>query len=184
MPKMTGYRIKRGDSEYEIDIDFKDAAIMEEQIEFEITARSRSLPDGDWLESSASVRMVFEEFGPVALVQIGDSEEIRINLAQVDMGLYTSFEEAWQKVLDACDGNALEQAIQAIPGDPVLGCLIKAGISTTVGQTMRCYNECSGVEALRRRIRATIKCLGDNFVGMIFTATTRAFKCMILLGLG
>lgn len=182
MPKIASHRITSGDHEYELDIDLKDAAIMQNRVEFEVAARRRHLREDAWEQESVTLRFDFEE--RVAQVLYRGEEIGRIDLSRIDLPEDMPAEAAWSMIADAWDGSPIEQMIQMIPGDPVVGCLLKAGISTTVGQTIRCYGQAAGARSFRERIKETLRCLGQNTIRMILTATARTLRCMVLLGLG
>jgi hypothetical protein len=182
MPKITSHRITSGDYEYELDIDLKDAAIMQNQAEFEVAARRRHRREREWQEESVTLRFDLAE--GVAQVLYRDEEVGRIDLSQIDIPEDTPAEIAWEMIAEAWEGSLIEEVIQSIPTDPVVGCLLKAGISTTVGQTIRCYRQAVDVPSLSGRIRQTLLCLGDNTLRMIMTATARTLRCVVLAGLG
>ena len=93
-----------------------------------------------------------------------------------------------ESLRERLEGNTqlpLEEALQAIPvPDPVFGCMLKAGLTTTLGQTMKCYDQVKGASGGFRRVRRVFVCLAENGVGMIWTATSRSLRCMAMLGLG
>lgn len=182
MPKITSHRISKDDFEYELDIDFKDAAIMENEISFDISARKRKVGFTDWEEVALNLRFDFEAME--AIVTFEDHEIGRIDLSRIDLPGQAFAEQAWDAISNAYSGSPIEETIQAIPTDPIFGCLIKAGVSTTVGQTMSCYNESYDAEGgLPARIRQTIICLGQNSIWMILTASTRTLRCIMMAGL-
>lgn len=182
MPSVRSHRITRGDAQYELDLGFNDSAIMEERVEFEITARSRRSDKTEWEEHTATVSFELGDGRALAIVNIEGHGSFEVDLSEIDISPYTPFEDAWEMIKNACEGDAIEQAILAIPGDPVIGCLIKAGVSTSIGQTMSCYREAEYAKSTRMRIKRTIECLGDNLLSMVFTATARTLKCMVMLG--
>lgn len=184
MPALKSHRIVQGDHEYELELGLDDAAIMQEAVRFEITARSRHRAEDHWNEHKASVDLDFEGERPVARVTIEGHDPIEIDLGMVDISPGASFEDAWEAIRDACEGSAFEQLVMAFPADPVIGCLLKAGISTSIGQAIGCYRETEHAKGLRTRVRRTLSCLGENLPGMLFTATARTLKCMVMLGFG
>lgn len=183
MPSLTSYRIAHGEYEYELDLDFKDEAIMRNAVEFDIVARRRPRTGGEWEQVTVTISFSFEE--ERAYLSVSGEAIGEYKLAAIDLPADVLAEEAWAHVLKAYDGIPLEEAIHLIPTDPFFGCLIKAGISTTLGQAVRCYRETAEAAGTAiERIRATIRCLGDNLLGMLTTATIRTLRCMVLGGLG
>ena len=182
MPKIRSHRIAKDDFEYELDIDFKDAAIMENKISLDVSARKRAVNETDWQEVTVNIAFNFETGHAVVSTE---GEKIgEIDLSKIDIPDHAFAEQAWDAIANAYSGSAIEDAIQAIPSDPVFGCLVKAGISTTVGQTMNCYNSTPQTSALSQRVRETILCLGQNSNWMVLTASARTVRCMVMAGLG
>lgn len=181
MPKITSHRITKDGFEYELDIDFKDAAIMDNQVSFDISARKREIGEPNWQEISLNIDFEFEAMR--AIITFEGREIGHVDLSKIDIPEYAPAEQAWDVICEAYSGSPIEKAIQAIPTDPSIGCLIKAGVSTTVGQTMECYNESySEDDRLYQRIKQTIKCLGHNSISMILTASARTLRCIVMLG--
>ena len=80
------------------------------------------------------------------------------------------------------------QIIDRIPawvyggGDPLKGCLLRAGLSSVVGQVIHCKNETRDLDWYRARISAIGGCLKTN-VGRIGSRTAlRAAKCALRAG--
>jgi hypothetical protein len=80
------------------------------------------------------------------------------------------------------------QVIDRIPawlyggGDLLTGCLLRAGLSSVVGQVIRCKNATRDLAWYRPRIRAMGGCLREN-IGRIGSRTAlRAGKCVLSAG--
>ena len=184
MPKISSHRItstSRG-YEYELDLDLKDAAIIENKVAFDVTAKRRPIGSGDWEKETVTVSFDFEEH--VAHVSVYGETIGTIDLAGIDIAFEAPLDEAWIQIVSAYQGRSVETAIQMIPTDPIFGCLVKAGISTTVGQSIKWYNKTASIRPYFKRIRETIKCLGANAGRIIITATGRTFLCMVTMGFG
>ena len=93
-------------------------------------------------------------------------------------------DQAARDLLDAAGlDQAIETAIQSLPvPEPAFGCVIKAGISTTVGQMIRCHNRHRMIEQRRSRAWEIVKCLGINAPGMTIKAALRTLGCWLTFG--
>ena len=85
------------------------------------------------------------------------------------------------------DSSAAELIIQAIPVDPLLGCLLKSGVSTVIGQLIRCWRGTAEVQdagiQMEGRIRALADCVMGHAREMGFRFMFRAGKCVFFAGL-
>ena len=112
MPKITSHRIISGEHEYGLDLDFKEAAIMQDQVAFDITAKRRPVSGGEWVSETATLSFNFEE--RIALVSVRDEEIGRIDLNGIDIGPGTPAEQAWEMIMGAYEGSPIEEAIQMV----------------------------------------------------------------------
>ncbi len=151
-------------------------------VSIEVTARRREIGAAEW--KTVTVRLDFDFEKMICRVSYLGEGIAEFPLDYVSIAPDASPEAAWQRIVDAQQDNRIEQLIGMIRTDPVIGCLIKAGISTSVRQTMRCYDQTGSVTGIRNRIRAILACLGDNLANTAITATSRALRCMIWVGLG
>ena len=201
MPRIIGTRFVRQNNgreyEYELELDFKDQAIMENHLEIDVVAKRRPLQKGPlfpflgaagWERVTATLQYDIPQ-NRIA-VSIAGTEIGYIDIAGITWLPEAFIEEAWQQLSNAFTatavGRSIEECIQRLPVplDPVFGCLLKAGISTVAGQSVRCIGETKGVEVLWRRVREIFKCLGHSAPTMLLTAARRTFVCMIMLGFG
>lgn len=186
MPRITSHRLSRGQYDYEIEIGLDDAALMDNALEFEVVARRSWRGEHPHVEVPAKVSVDLASM--TATVRIADQEIGKIDLAALEIPEALPAEDAWNRLKAAWEyhgAEPLEEALQAIPvPDPVFGCLLKAGLTTTLGQTMKCYDQVKGASGGFRRVRRVFVCLAENGVGMIWTATSRSLRCMAMLGFG
>lgn len=107
------------------------------------------------------------------VVEIADAEDKDLS-GEPDGGL-------WQTIKNAAgDDEAISQLIDAIPaGDPFLGCLLRAGVSTFVGQVVKCTFAASDAEGWRQTVRQVLACLRRNGVRMLVRTALRAARCWI-----
>ena len=87
---------------------------------------------------------------------------------------------------DFSSGTPVEDIIDSIPTDPLLGCFIKGGVSATLGQIIECWAKIRPKMPDARAIdlgRAMAECLGHNALRTLGRAAWRIGRCMIRLGL-
>jgi len=78
--------------------------------------------------------------------------------------------------------EGLEAAIDALPVEPGLGCLVKAGVSTTVGQIIACNGRMAANLKGKRKVLQILRCLGVNSHVMLAKITWRTLRCIAFLG--
>lgn len=172
---------------YSLELDFDDNAITKDMVAVTIKGKK------DFANGAPSISVDFT----VAL-EIGETRRIIIRHGDLDIAMIDLPTElqpddvvaegiadlAWD-VFSSLVAKAefVEEFIDRIPsGDPILGCLIKAGISTTVGQLLKCYREFRDLSEWRAIARGVLRCLGANSARMVATAIWRTGKCALLLG--
>ncbi len=67
-------------------------------------------------------------------------------------------------------------------GDPVIGCLVRSGITATVGQIVSCKNATSEAKWYRPRLSAMGKCLKAGAGSMLLKTGARALRCVARAG--
>jgi hypothetical protein len=81
-------------------------------------------------------------------------------------------------------GRRVANLVDLMPvPDPILGCALKAGISSVIGQTLTCNEMVGGDGSRRQRTWRIVRCLHDHIGGLITRTLWRAARCMVLLGL-
>ena len=158
----------------------------------------RHVENGDDIHLTAIVRL--ESFARRIAILLPEQEPIYIDIeyfesfadrdgGEIDLPEDLEHGDALgQAAQDLLDGagldEAIEAAIQAMPvPEPAFGCLIKAGVSTTVGQLIRCHNRHRRIEQRRNRAWQIVTCLGVNAPGMTIRAALRTLGCWLTLGL-
>jgi hypothetical protein len=193
MPRWALGSLTYLEQEYAIDVDVNDSALMRDELAFQVIAKQRPVPvpgqvAQDWQEVlGLSMKIDFNSRQFVVSLPNGD-ELGRFTIPEGNLGDFIpegfEFREAWDRFRELMPplDQALEAAINALPvPDPVVGCLLRAGISTLTGQAIRCINEVRRGEApmtLPRRVGAVFRCLGRNVPSMASTATWRAIRCV------
>ena len=194
MPRITGHRFAKDGIEYEIAIDFKDAALAQDRLEVDVVGRRRPQGERRWDEVALTLRVDFERNDLV--VSHGDRELGRITLDRDLRGEFPDDQdiEVLNEAFEPAEGGTeaageavaqtLEEAIQAIPvPDPLVGCLLKSGVSAVAGQIIRCANRTSGEETIPRRVRATLRCLGFSIGAILGVTARRTLWCMMTGGI-
>jgi len=176
----------KGQEEFQIDLDFKDELLMEEQLAVSVIGKRRGIGDNVWqkVELTLSLDMVqgcvvlSNEEG--AIGRIGFNADIP---SDMDPDCDSEAINANFEGFGDYQGLNLEDAILAIPAvDPVFGCLLKAGVSATAGELIRCERSHRDIQELRDKLKAILFCMVDGSMSILWVATVRAFKCLIMLG--
>lgn len=164
MPEMLRFSRRVGDSIYELAVTW-DAESFEDgtpRIAVSGSVAPASHPE-DAISLFAAVTLEGgDERPPDLVVRIQDREVLRVPLENlVD-----------ESIIDQIPG-ALFGA-----GDPVVGCLVRAGLSTAVAQVLQCRRQTEGESWYRPRIRAIGRCIRRSAGSMAIGMVTRAVRCI------
>jgi hypothetical protein len=159
---------RRGEDEYRLAITWDEDSFIDgtPTIEVEVTVRRGGEKVGRPLAAQIAITNN-ENNGPDIRLRVGDREIVRLPLADL-------FDES--------------QIIDRIPawvyggGDLLTGCLLRAGLSSVVGQVIRCSKATRNLDWYFPRIRAIGDCLRNN-IGRIGSRTAlRAAQCVLTTG--
>jgi hypothetical protein len=155
------------ETEYEVGITWDEDAFIEGSPSIRVSASVRP-EDGDPITLDVSIRIQeTQENGPDIVLSWRETDLIRLPLA------------------DLVDESQIIDRIPSIlygAGNPVTGCLLRAGLSAVVGQIIRCKKSTQGVEWYRPRLRQIGMCLRANIGSIGRRAAFRAAKCVLLVG--
>ena len=194
MPRLTELKFKHNLNNYLLEFDLDDKAIMEDRISVDILARVVN-PYGQEFRVALTVEIDYREF--LVTVKNGDHilfrrsfHDLRALLPEWDEcgpdgppeDVYFDALDTLGEVVNENIGGVVEEIIAAIPvPDPILGCMLKAGVSATIGQAVTC-NQHARREGFRQRIREIAACLIDNAGGIFSRAAWRLSRCIATLG--
>ena len=177
-------------AECKVKLDLNDTAIMDDCLEMEVGGKFRQGPDEEWIKRKFTVRFNAE----INAIEILHDGEVIGTIVLDAVGDFIAREldelpapEAWEKIREMFeDGGALiDELIQSIPvPDPIFGCLIKAGLSTAIGQLLECNTIVPVRETAKQRIWELLRCLGFNSLPMISKFTFRTLRCAVSFGWG
>jgi hypothetical protein len=191
MASLGSYSFKDLDNNtYSLEMDLDDAAMMEDAVSVTITGTKTFAGSKTILSVEFSVTLETREKPWQIVIRHGDTVVGTIALPEFgppdDVAHDAHPDEAWNHLLRLVDNpDALEHAIASIPAvDPILGCLIKGAVSTTVGQVLRCYDQHRKLSDWRAITRNVIRCLGAHSARMLMTAIWRTGRCAALAGFG
>jgi hypothetical protein len=168
---MAEWRVghRQGDEEYELTVGWDDDSFVNGTPE--ITVRA-TVKRRDWDEPrslTVSVGLINRDNGgPDMVFNVGGKEIFGVPLADL-------FDES--------------QIIDRIPawvyggGDPLTGCLIRAGLSAVIGQLIRCKNDTRDEPWYRDRVIAIGSCLRAHVGRIGARAAWRAAKCALKAGM-
>ncbi|ODU22090.1 MAG: hypothetical protein ABS87_03375 [Sphingomonas sp. SCN 67-18] len=184
---------------YQVALDFDRIAALRENLSIGISAVRLPTDDAPGMELAATLNVDLAQ--GVIEIEIDGEVAGRISLNHGDFAARELddsgdapdyAEDVWHRLKDYLMSDheggpdaLIEGAIQSLPvPDPVLGCLLKAGLSTTIGQAIRCHFEIRERETLARRARALARCLAANSGTMIGRIIRRTIRCALFAGLG
>lgn len=164
MTRLVGLNLRRENVQYSLDIDWNDESFVDHgSVHFEIIA-TRTPDGGEPRDIKASVRL---EGGkgesPDVVIDVAGYEVFRDSLANL------TGENA---IFDKIPGEVFAF------GDPILGCLVRAGISATVSQILTCRDNTGGQGWGGERLVAIGRCLLQNGVRIGARTLWRAGKCI------
>lgn len=163
MAKLIGLSYRKDGTDYELNLDWDEEAFVNEKVTFAVAARKKSQDESDWLEWNVSVSLEDDpELGPAIQIEAGDFKE--------SFPLKGLLEET--QLIDLLPAHVFAG------GDPICGCLIRSGISATVGQLIDCRNETAGMEWFNPRAKAVYHCVRGNVPSMAGKMALRATVCI------
>ncbi|MCU7796172.1 MAG: hypothetical protein KZQ75_03450 [Candidatus Thiodiazotropha sp. (ex Myrtea spinifera)] len=190
---ITNISFTRDGREYLVKLNLDDAAIMEGDFVIEVTA-SVTERNKHKYEESLTLTLDFERMHgaishkgePLHEFDLHDLPfPSNINGSESPEGMETGDEGADDPVAEYIEksiGHHIHEIIEAMPvPDPILGCALKAGISSALGQSLVC-NEMVGSDGTKRqRFWRIARCLREHVAGIFTTVLWRAARCMVML---
>lgn len=173
MQKVSKVGFKYREYEYGFELGWDEDGLMEGEVKFELKATRRHADEDE----------VFEIPAEVSLYEEGESAYIKVSLPTIE-----GFEDKIIPVSELFEGESeAERFLESIPallaGDPILGCLIRSGLSSTIGAILSCKNKTSEILwGHGRRLLAIGRCLRVSIPDFVIKTTIRALKCMSTFG--
>jgi hypothetical protein len=166
VPELTTVRFPHQGIGYELKISWDDEALVNGAVAFGITAARFPLDAVDRREEvKASVSIQREGEDPILVIRVGEWSAPPLRLRELSAG------------------TVVEEFIEAIPAmDPIVGCLVRSGISATAGQLIHCKNESEDAPWFQQRARAIGRCLREHVYDIGFRTAFRAGRCIARLG--
>lgn len=161
---------------FELSLNFDEKALVDG--DFRITARVKTWP----VDNPKAVQLAEAE------VSIEPDKEGRPILRVTLRGNAAGWEgkkDVFEKPLwDLIDA---EQVLDWIPawcftGDPITGCLVRAGLSALIGQTLDCKKSTAELPWFKPRMKALGQCMVHHIPDMGVTAAARAARCVMRFG--
>ncbi len=197
MAKLGTTSIIQGDAEYTFELGVALAAMaLENKHNYTITVSRRCLKMNVSESISGVVEVDLMHMKGSVSIEGGPKYEFEISGDAFDVDSVTidiNISKAVDDALDYLEGEiGIEDVIDGLPahlfGDPFVGCLIKGGISATIGQTMHCYESVKGdesrFEGARGYIYGMFSCLKGNFGRIANRSILKAFRCISKYGFG
>ena len=199
--------VSRGGDEYQLDLDLNDEAIMRNHVEFVVAGTVRKGASGRTIHAQFTVRLNV----PDNRIEVIHQDQIvgTIYLARPDINQVADVDEpetlqlrehidnTWERIcafLEEGGRESIERIIDNIPAvDPVFGCLIRAALSTAIGQLLKCYAQDRPIEEdlrhregeinRRRQAMRVLECLKNNLLAIGSRFAMRFWKCFAFGGI-
>jgi len=135
-----------------------------------VESRPEDNPEAAWEKIEAGITCEPTEDGLVGTISVEGIEVARLNLDMIFEG-----------------NSAAEVFIESIPsvffgGDPFVGCLIRAGLSSILGQILDCRSSISTEERLYYRARMIAECVVRHLENIGYQVAARTARCVIRCG--
>lgn len=169
MLKISKFSVKDERYEYELSLSWDDKAFIEGKVSFGIDVVRSSLENrDDKISLDATVSIEANEKEQAILIIKARGEAV------AEYPLRDLFYES--------------QVIDMIPawvfggGEPITGCLLRAGLSVSIAQILSCKNQTAGVEWYSARMRQIGACLLRAIPDMTASAARKAVNCILRFG--
>lgn len=193
MATLTTIRFSREDTLYEVNIDYDDNVVIEDIIAFDVIAKV-SDKEGVSYSETLRVEINLHEFNGKIFLHDTELHEFSFGDVNVRMNGQSGDEtipgmdgdeelvdNVYNNIQDGI-GESVGDIINSMPvPDPFFGCLLKASISSIVGQVITC-NELRKNYGNGSRYRQIINCLSKHVKGIAFRTLWRATRCIIRFG--
>jgi len=166
MTRITGISVRQDGLEYSLSLLWDDEAFVEGAIKFDLETRIGDV-DGDGSEIKGTASVLIETHDadePHLVVMIGDKRAFDAPISSI-IGETTVIDSIPRELFGL--------------GDPVVGCLLRAGIAATVGQIIECKDKTAGHEWTLPRLKAIGRCLVESGAKLAGRALLRAGFCIV-----
>lgn len=166
MPQLMKLSFERPPYIYEVELGWDADAYVDNEIALEVRGSRQSIEgEPDRYELAVSVAVNTERQLVIRAEPFG---EVSIALSEL---------------------FGAHQIIDRIPsvffaGEPIVGCLVRSGLSASISQIIECNNETAGIDWYRPRIKAIAHCLRENVANIGIKMAGRAIRCVAFLGVG
>lgn len=181
----------RYDNKYELDIEFDEADLAKGLVTTKVKA-TKYRPDTERIgEVEATLTLDIER--QVVRVELPGLDPIEINIGEGpepfedndrDLSDPEEVRDFLARMLD--EGGVVDHIAQAadyIPVEPGIGCVLKAGVCTTLSQLVQCHHEHRDEGSVTDRAWKVIKCLGAKSPFVIGKACLRTARCWLTAGI-
>jgi hypothetical protein len=167
MPKLVTLNFEQAEYDYTLDLHWLDVAFQNNEVNLSVTA-SRKLVNEKYWKPSPELNVSIVENDEHPLIQIKSEETFE------QFGISSLSDEA--EIIDKLPAQIFSF------GDPISGCLIRAGLSSILGQIIVCRKQTSGVPWFKERAKAMGLCLKEHIPEMTGRAAFKAAVCIAKVG--
>ncbi len=193
MATLTKIAFERNDTLYELAVDFEDEKIIEDLIVFNLEAQVTTSDKAQHKET-LSIEINWDKYKVTIasgneILKVFEFSELDVRVSSEDGSEFIpGMEEGelkdgvYDTVSEGID-EGISRIIDAMPvPDPIFGCLIKAGISSVVGQAIACNEVRGNYIQESNRFWQIVKCLREHLGGVASRTLWRTARCMIRMG--
>lgn len=173
MSKIFQTNIRNSDRNYLFTLDWDDRSFVQGHIRFKILIdywnidSEHKSEDRESFQFEVSIESDKEEKKPLLIIRAKDKKIIDLPLDDI-----FSADDVIEKIPSWVYGG----------GDPVSGCLIRSGLSVTIGQLVDCKNATADKNWFWERTKSMGRCLKQKFPDMCSRLAWRVTKCMLKVG--
>jgi hypothetical protein len=174
MAEVFSKNYSNDDYEYRYTVEWDEVAFGEEEnlgFSFKVERKPFGADDSEYVAIEASIETKKTDAGMVAVISVGGEQIAEVNL------------EAFFPT-----SSAAELFVEAIPahffgGDPFIGCLIRSGLASVLGQIIECRNMTTDREGFFYRARALAGCVAEHSKDIGIKIGKRTVACALRFGL-
>lgn len=174
--KIVAHQVEHKGRKFELSLNFDEASMVDGHYKISAAAESWAVDDPKNRQAIVADVAIFQDDDQTPTFEVTFSGSVP--------GMEGKVSVLRKPLADLIDA---EQIIDAIPawvftGDPVLGCMVRSGLSAIIGQTIQCKKSTADSHWYWERMKALGRCMLHHVPEMTGTAALRAAKCVFRFG--
>ena len=168
MANISKFSIKDTHYEYELSLGWDIEAFLSGNVSFDIDVARRSLENVDEeITLHATVSIELRDKQPMLIIEAQGNEIVSYPLREI-------FDES--QIIDMIPGWVFGG------GEPITGCLLRAGLSASITQIIACKKQTAGIDWFWERMKEIGRCLINALPDIAASAARKAITCIIKFG--